>query len=72
MNTLLQVENLKTYFRTYRGIVKAVDDVSFYVDDKEIIGLVGESGCGKSVTMLSVMQLISTPPGQDSRRQGYL
>ena len=64
MNTLLQVENLKTYFRTYRGIVKAVDDVSFHVNDKEIIGLVGESGCGKSVTMLSVMQLITTPPGK--------
>jgi len=64
MNTLLQVENLKTYFRTYQGIVKAVDDVSFHVNDKEIIGLVGESGCGKSVTMLSVMQLIPTPPGK--------
>lgn len=64
MDTLLQVENLKTYFRTYRGIVKAVDDVSFHVNDQEIIGLVGESGCGKSVTMLSVMQLIATPPGK--------
>jgi oligopeptide/dipeptide ABC transporter ATP-binding protein len=64
MNTLLQVENLKTYFRTYRGIVKAVDDISFYVNDKEIIGLVGESGCGKSVAMLSVMQLIPAPPGK--------
>jgi peptide/nickel transport system ATP-binding protein len=64
MNALLKVENLKTYFRTYRGIVKAVDGVSLYIDDKEIIGLVGESGCGKSVSMLSVMQLISSPPGE--------
>jgi oligopeptide/dipeptide ABC transporter ATP-binding protein len=64
MKNLLKVENLKTYFRTYRGVVKAVDGVSLYIDDKEIIGLVGESGCGKSVSMLSVMQLIPTPPGQ--------
>src|SRR4030042_2753150 len=64
MNNLLKVENLKTYFRTYRGIVKAVDDISLYINDKEIIGLVGESGCGKSVSMLSVMQLISSPPGE--------
>jgi ABC-type dipeptide/oligopeptide/nickel transport system ATPase component len=41
-----------------------MDGVSCYIDEKEIIGLVGESGCGKSVTMLSVMQLIPTPPGQ--------
>jgi oligopeptide/dipeptide ABC transporter ATP-binding protein len=64
MKNLLVVENLKTYFRTYRGVVKAVDDISLYIDDKEIIGLVGESGCGKSVSMLSVMQLIPTPPGE--------
>lgn len=64
MTVLLNVENLRTYFRTYRGLVKAVDGVSFYINEKEIIGLVGESGCGKSVSMLSVMQLISVPPGQ--------
>ena len=62
MPTLLNVENLKTYFRTFRGLVKAVDGVSFYIDEGEIVGLVGESGCGKSVSMLSVMQLIPTPP----------
>ncbi|MBA7614974.1 Oligopeptide transport ATP-binding protein OppD [subsurface metagenome] len=64
MTAVLTVENLKTYFRTYRGLVKAVDGVSLYINEKEIIGLVGESGCGKSVSMLSVLQLISTPPGE--------
>ncbi len=64
MTVILNVENLKTYFHTYRGLVKAVDGVSFHVNEKEIIGLVGESGCGKSVSMLSVMQLIAVPPGQ--------
>jgi oligopeptide/dipeptide ABC transporter ATP-binding protein len=64
MSPLLKVENLKTYFRTYRGLVKAVDGVSMYINEKEIIGLVGESGCGKSVSMLSILQLISSPPGE--------
>jgi oligopeptide/dipeptide ABC transporter ATP-binding protein len=61
---LLDIQNLKTYFKTDRGLIKAVDGVSFYVDEKEIIGLVGESGCGKSVSMLSAMQLIQIPPGE--------
>jgi oligopeptide/dipeptide ABC transporter ATP-binding protein len=61
---LLKVENLKTYFKTDRGLVKAVDGVSFHINEREIVGLVGESGCGKSVTMLSIMQLIPTPPGR--------
>jgi len=61
---VLEVEDLKTYFKTDYGLVKAVDGVSFYVNQGEIIGLVGESGCGKSVSILSVMQLIPTPPGQ--------
>ncbi|MCR4394525.1 MAG: ABC transporter ATP-binding protein [Dehalococcoidales bacterium] len=64
MGNLLKVQDLKTYFKTDRGLVKAVDGVSFYLDEEEIIGVVGESGCGKSVTMLSVMQLIQSPPGQ--------
>jgi peptide/nickel transport system ATP-binding protein len=64
MATILQVENLKTYFKTDRGLVKAVDGVSFHVGEHEIVGLVGESGCGKSVSMLSAMQLIPTPPGK--------
>jgi peptide/nickel transport system ATP-binding protein len=61
---LLEIRNLKTYFNTHRGLVKAVDGVSLSVDEKEIIGVVGESGCGKSVTMLSAMQLIAVPPGR--------
>jgi oligopeptide/dipeptide ABC transporter ATP-binding protein len=62
--SLLSVENLKTYFHTYRGLVKAVDGISFNINENEIVGLVGESGCGKSVSMLSVLQLISSPPGE--------
>jgi oligopeptide/dipeptide ABC transporter ATP-binding protein len=61
---LLDVQNLKTYFHTEYGLVKAADGVSFQVNRGEIIGLVGESGCGKSVSILSVMQLITSPPGE--------
>jgi len=64
MTSILEVENLKTYFKTEYGLVKAADGVTFHVDQGEIIGLVGESGCGKSVSILSVMQLIPTPPGK--------
>ncbi len=58
---LLQVKNLKTYFFTNDGVVKAVDGVDFDVRPGEILGLVGESGCGKSVTSFSVLQLIDDP-----------
>ena len=61
---LLEVNNLKTYFFTRSGVVKAVDDVSFVMKPGETLGVVGESGCGKSVTALSVIRLISTPPGK--------
>ncbi|OGN99514.1 MAG: peptide ABC transporter ATP-binding protein [Chloroflexi bacterium RBG_13_51_52] len=61
---LLTVENLKTYFHTDFGLVKAVDGVSYEINEKEIIGIVGESGCGKSVSQLSTLQLITSPPGQ--------
>jgi oligopeptide/dipeptide ABC transporter ATP-binding protein len=58
---LLEVKNLKTYFFTEDGVVKAVDGVDFYVKSGEVLGLVGESGCGKSVTSLSIMRLIGIP-----------
>jgi oligopeptide/dipeptide ABC transporter ATP-binding protein len=58
---LLEVHNLKTYFYTEDGVVKAVDGVDFTVGRGEVLGLVGESGCGKSVTSLSIMRLIGVP-----------
>ncbi|MCJ7631519.1 ABC transporter ATP-binding protein, partial [Candidatus Bathyarchaeota archaeon] len=61
---LLQVKNLKTYFFTSKGTVKAVDDVTVKVRQKEAVGLVGESGCGKTMTALSIMRLIPSPPGK--------
>lgn len=63
-NPLLEVKNLKTYFHTEEGVVKAVDDVSFTLEYGEVLGLVGESGCGKSVTSYSIMQLVPMPPGK--------
>jgi len=59
--SLLEVKSLKTYFATKRGEVRAVDDVSFAVERGETLSLVGESGCGKSVTALSIMRLVSSP-----------
>ena len=61
---LLEVKNLKTYFHSDRGIVKAADDVSFYVNEGETLGIVGESGCGKSITCMSIARLVETPPGK--------
>ena len=63
MAHLLEVNDLQTHFPTRAGLVRAVDGVSFYLDRGELLGLVGESGCGKSMTALSVMRLIS-PPGK--------
>ncbi len=62
-NTLLEVKNLRTYFATARGEVRSVDDVSFSLAQGETLSLVGESGCGKSVTALSLLRLV-TPPGR--------
>jgi len=61
---LLDVKNLKTYFFTDEGTVRAVDGVDLHIDKGETLGVVGESGCGKSVTALSVMKLIPQPPGK--------
>ena len=58
---ILQVKNLKTYFHTEAGLVKAVNDVSFDVEKGKTLGIVGESGCGKSMTSLSIMRLIEKP-----------
>ena len=63
MSHLLEVKNLQTQFRTRAGVVRAVDGVSFRLGRGELLGLVGESGCGKSVTALSVMRLVA-PPGK--------
>ena len=60
---LLNIANLQTYFNTEDGVAKAVDGVDYYIRKGETIGVVGESGCGKSVTALSIMRLIPQPPG---------
>lgn len=60
-NVLLAVENLKTQFFTYGGVVEALDEVSFGIIEGEVFGLVGESGCGKSVTAASILQLVQKP-----------
>jgi oligopeptide/dipeptide ABC transporter ATP-binding protein len=64
MTPLLEVKNLKVVFNTMAGVVKAVDGVSYYINEGEVVGLVGESGCGKSVSQMAITQLISTPPGE--------
>jgi oligopeptide transport system ATP-binding protein len=64
MPPLLEVKNLRTYFFGMDGTVKAVDGVSFDVHEGETLGLVGESGCGKSVSALSILRLIPNPPGE--------
>ncbi len=62
--SVLEVNNLKTQFFTRSGVVFAVDDISFRVGEGETLGIVGESGCGKSVTSLSIMRLVPNPPGK--------
>jgi len=60
---LLEVNNLKTYFRTERGLLQAVDDVSFNLCRGETLGIVGESGCGKSISCMSLCRIVESPPG---------
>ncbi len=62
-DVILEIRNLRTYFQTKYGTVKAVDGVSYYVKRGETLGVVGESGSGKSVTALSIMRLVPSPPG---------
>src|SRR5690606_7651668 len=62
--SLLELRELVTEFRTERGVVRAVDRVSFEIPRGKTLGVVGESGCGKSVTALSIMRLIPDPPGR--------
>jgi len=68
---LLEVRNLRTYFETDDGIVKAVDDISFQLTRGETLGIVGESGSGKSVTNLSIIRLIPSPPGKIASGQVF-
>jgi ABC-type microcin C transport system duplicated ATPase subunit YejF len=63
-HSLLEIENLQTHFFTPVGVVRAVDGVSYSVRSGETLGVVGESGCGKSVTALSILRLVSSPPGR--------
>jgi oligopeptide transport system ATP-binding protein len=63
MPTILQVQNLQTRFKTYDGLVYAVNGISYELNEGETLGMVGESGCGKSVSVLSIMGLIPQPPG---------
>ena len=61
---LLSIKNIKNYFYNYEGVVKALEGINLDICEGETVGLVGETGCGKSVTALSVMQLIPDPPGK--------
>ena len=64
MAKLLEIKDLRTYFFTEDGTVRAIDGVSWDLEEGETLGLVGESGCGKSVTALSILRLIPNPPGR--------
>ena len=63
-NTILEVRNLNTSFYTEEGVIPAVCDLSFSLKEREVLAIVGESGCGKSVTSLSIMRLVPSPPGR--------
>ena len=61
---LIEIKGLKTYFDTEGGVVRAVDGIDFSIEPEKTLGIVGESGCGKSVTALSILRLIPEPPGK--------
>ena len=67
-NNLIEIEDLETFFFTDTGTVKSVNGVSFNIPKNKVVGVVGESGCGKSVTSLSIMQLVQSPQGRLRRR----
>jgi oligopeptide/dipeptide ABC transporter ATP-binding protein len=64
MGRILEIKNLSTHFETEHGVIKAVDDVEIVVDGGDTLGIVGESGCGKTVLALSIMRLVPSPPGR--------
>jgi peptide/nickel transport system ATP-binding protein len=64
MSALLEIEGMRTWFYTREGVVRAVDGVSFHIDPGETLAVVGESGCGKSVTALSILRLLPSPPAR--------
>ena len=68
---LLEVENLQTHFGTPDGVVRAVEGLSFHIDAGETVAIVGESGCGKSVTSMSILRLVASPPGKIAGRIGF-
>jgi oligopeptide/dipeptide ABC transporter ATP-binding protein len=72
MDKILEVKNLKTHFATLRGVVKAVDGISFHVNEGETLGIVGESGSGKSVTCLSILRLVPGPAGKIEEGEIFL
>ena len=61
---ILEVKNLKTYFYTEEGVVHSVDGLSYNLKEKETLAIVGESGCGKSVSSLSILRIVPNPPGK--------
>ena len=64
MGRILEIKNLSTHFETEYGVIKAVDDVELFVNESDTLGIVGESGCGKTVLALSIMRLVPSPPGR--------
>ncbi len=68
---ILEVKHLKTYFYTEEGVVRGVDDLSYDLKEKETLAIVGESGCGKSVSSLSLLRIIQSPPAELRRKARY-